>query len=270
MMNKTFDFGKTLTHAFDDPERVSKVGLGALIMLAPILNFAALGYEVRVIKNVAKGEPRPMPKWDDIGALFMEGLWLGIANLILALPIIVVVFGVMFLYFFGIFSLTFLDLRSDQVERIMSSAGPVILLFGAGLCGSLLVYGLALGFVYPAIRATYARRGTLASCFDFRAHLRFIRDNPGNYLMAWLATLLGGIILQFAVMALYIIPCFGQLLLLPVAGVGSFWLVMVSGHAVGQVMALEEAGSAPSAPLPPPPSSEPPEPASPSATAIGL
>ena len=32
------------------------------------------GYFVRLVRNVARGDERPLPEWDDLGGIFSDGL----------------------------------------------------------------------------------------------------------------------------------------------------------------------------------------------------
>jgi len=48
----TGNFGETLTYMFKDPKWVSKVLLGALFGIIPIVNFVTGGYVLRVIDNI--------------------------------------------------------------------------------------------------------------------------------------------------------------------------------------------------------------------------
>ena len=45
------DAEKSFTFPFEDKEWISKLGLGAVISLVPILNFAWSGYLVGIIRN---------------------------------------------------------------------------------------------------------------------------------------------------------------------------------------------------------------------------
>ena len=68
------DIGKSFSFAFEDKQWLSKLGLGAVIAMVPILNFAWSGYMVEIIRNVMKNVQEPLPNWDDIGKKFSEGL----------------------------------------------------------------------------------------------------------------------------------------------------------------------------------------------------
>jgi hypothetical protein len=46
------DFKRGITFLFQDPRWLIKIGIGTLIVLVPILNLAAIGYSLDVMRNV--------------------------------------------------------------------------------------------------------------------------------------------------------------------------------------------------------------------------
>lgn len=247
-MNRSIDIGKAFTHLFDDADWIAKTAVGACLMLVPVLGFAVVGYELRVVHRVSRGEARPMPDWEDFGEMFMDGLQLGLARLVLALPVI----GLLILPMLAFFFLpVFGGIIADSSARTSAEAERIFgLIFGLGMLASTLCCGLgmlfswALGFIFPAMTANYARRNTFASCFSFSEIFAFIRRNTSNYLTAWIAGMLAGVLYSVVFSMLYVVPCIGPMLALPLSMVGVFWIYMVTGHIVGQVLALDIEGGA--------------------------
>ena len=64
---------KALTYPFDDKQWASKIGLGALISIIPILNFALLGYVIELMRRVIKGDPCHA----GLGRIWVENSWMG-------------------------------------------------------------------------------------------------------------------------------------------------------------------------------------------------
>jgi hypothetical protein len=110
--------------------------------------------------------------------------------------------------------------------------------------GLAMVYGLVLGFLFPAIAINYAKQGTFASCFDFKTIFSFIQRNFSNVIMVWLAALGAGVLYVGVYMVVSFIPCIGTIIALPLGAIGAFFIYMVTGHAAGQAMAYDE-GPAP-------------------------
>ena len=232
------DIQKALTYMTDDPRAGGKLGLGAVASLAPILNLAAIGYQVEVARRVARGEPQPLPEWDDLKRIWVQGAWLGLALFVYSLPLLLFVLGCMASVFVGFV----LALQSDAAQTSNTLPAPpvaVIVIFIL-LTGLTILYSFLLGLLRPAILAEYVQRGTFKACFDFQALWRFIRFNPGEYLLLWLTEIVVGWIISlpliFLAFIVLVIPFVGPLLLPLIAAVAGFYLFLVSGHLVGQLL----------------------------------
>src|SRR5579859_28801 len=133
------DIRRALTFMSEDPQASQKVGLGALITLAPILNLAGIGYQVEVARRVARGETTPMPEWNDLKRLWVQGAWLGLAYYLYGLPALLIVFGGMATGFVGLV----LSLQSDSAQSGTSLPAPpalVVVIF-IMLAGAAVLYG---------------------------------------------------------------------------------------------------------------------------------
>jgi len=135
-----------------------------------------------------------------------------------------------------------LALQSDTAQTSNSLPPPpaaVIVVF-IGLFGVLMLYSLALSWLRPAILAEYVQRGTLQACFDLKALGRFMGYNLGEYALVWLTeavvTWVISLPLIFVIFILAFIPFVGPLLLPLVAGAVGFYIFLVSGHLVGQLL----------------------------------
>ena len=82
------DIGKSFSYVFDDEDWVKKVAIGGVISIIPIVNFIAVGYSLRALKNVAEGKERPLPEWDEWGDDWVKGLMVTLAGFIYAIPLI--------------------------------------------------------------------------------------------------------------------------------------------------------------------------------------
>lgn len=227
------NIGKSFSFVFEDKQWISKLGLGALITFVPILNFAWTGYLVGVIRNVMSGSPEPLPTWDDFGKKLTDGLVLAVASLVYALPII--------LLFFVPFSLMIVPAilagnRDMQgLAEALAGLGSVLLVI---LICVFLVYTLALSVIYPAILVLFAREGTFASCFKFRAAFELIGRNAGPFFTAWGISLAGGLVVGLAAgiaqIILNFIPCIGQIISLVLAIGIVVYTSAIYAHLFGQ------------------------------------
>src|SRR5437868_3555064 len=114
------DIRRALTYMSDDLRASEKIGLGALISLAPILNVAVLGFQVEVARRVAHGDSKPLPEWDELKHFWAQGAWLGLAYYLYSLPIMLLVFGGLATVFVGLV----LSSQSDSARSGASVPAP--------------------------------------------------------------------------------------------------------------------------------------------------
>src|SRR5687767_7694343 len=88
-LEESMDAAKSFSFPFEDPDWLSKLGLGALISMIPILNFAWTGYLVDIIRSVMNNDGDVLSTWDDLGKKFNEGLILFGAWIVYASPILI-------------------------------------------------------------------------------------------------------------------------------------------------------------------------------------
>lgn len=232
------DISKGLTYATEDKEWATKLGLGTLISLVPVLNFAWNGYMVEILRNVAAGRPLPLPTWDNLEKKFVDGLKLTLAQLIYGLPAFILLIVPVILVVPA-----FVD--NENAQAILAT------LTGAATLGLLCLLGLyllAFSFMVPAIQLNFARKGTFGACFQVGAIVGLIRTNMSDYLTAWLASVVVGVLLFGGLSAvlgvLNVIPCLNfifALLTLPVSVFAGMWFGTVHAYLFGQV-GIEKSG----------------------------
>ncbi len=211
------DIGKSFSYVFDDEKWVTKVLIGGVVNLIPIVNLAAAGYGVRVLQNVAAGEQRPLPEWGDFGTFFVKGLLVAVAGLIYAIPLILL--GALMAIVGAIGG------ASADAVRSSSSASGILGLCVLGLSCLAGIYGLLMALWLPAATAKYARSGQFASFFAFGEVWGFIMANLGGYVTALLVTVLAAIAASVV----------GGILCLVGTVFTSFWAMLVYAHLFGQI-----------------------------------
>lgn len=229
------DVGKAFSFAFEDRDWVTKLLVGGLIALIPIFGtFALTGYMVAVIRRVLNRDPNPLPEWSDLGQKFVDGLLLWVANLIYALPMLLVACPV-----FLVWGLPILGGESEDMMAALTGLAGVLTI---GLGCIVLLYSLLLTLLVPAIYLQYAGHGRLGACLRFGDVFRFTLQNLGNLLLflviVWAIGAGVGFIASLLVGAVNVIPCIGQLIavlatlaMLPLA----VWLLAFQGHLIGQI-----------------------------------
>lgn len=240
---------ESFSYQFEDLQWPTKLGLGALISLVPVLNFALAGYEVAIIRNVAAGDAEPLPHWDDLGQKFLDGLILWLAGLIYAAPIIILVclpLGV--LAASGMLSQY---RNTEALGRPIAGAGIVLL---ACFLAILIAYSLLLSLIRPVILVIFSRDGTFSSCFRLGEIVRLINRQPGNFATIWLvviaAGLVIGLIVGFITAIVGWIPCLGWAAGALLTLGSAIYLITVDGYLFGQFRLAVLGPAAPRAALP--------------------
>lgn len=205
------NIGKSFSFVFDDKQWISKLGLGAVIALVPILNFAWSGYMVGIIRNVMNNESEPLPNWDDLGKKFNDGLLLTVAGIVYSLPMLIVIcLPMSFMIVPAI-----LSGNTDTQALADAVAGAGSALFLCLLCAFIL-YAIVLSVIYPAILVIFAREGTLASCFKFREVFDLVGKNVSPFFTAWIVSFLAGLAIGLVAGTIQVvvnfIPCLGQII----------------------------------------------------------
>jgi hypothetical protein len=214
------DIGGSLTYMFDDERWASKLLIGGILNLVPLAGLAAVGYQLRVMRNVASGIRRPLPEWRDPADLALKGILVALAGLLYAIPGMLV----------GALSLVLsIAAGASAASGDGEALGAVLVTLAGGGVVTALLYGLLLSLWLPEATLNYALAGDLAAFFRFREIWDRISRHTSDYVVAlvvvWLASLAAGVI--------------GGALLLVGAAFTSFWAMLVFAHVLGR---LEEPG----------------------------
>lgn len=217
------DIGRAFTYMFDDEKWVEKLVIGGLLTLAsiiPIVNLftglVLVGYSLRILRRVSRGEELPLPQWDDWGGDWVRGLMVALAGLVYALPILILT---------GFSSVLGAIGGYEATGRALE--GMVGVCAAATSCLSAL-WGLAMAFVFPAALIGYVKEEEFGSFFRFGEIFRFIGDNLGDYIVAILLLIVANLLSGLGVIACAIGVFFT-----------SFWGELVGVHLLGQVSAID-------------------------------
>ena len=213
------DIGKAFTYVFEDPKWMMKVLIGGLVGLVPIVNFAAIGYMLTTLKNVAEGQQYPMPEWSDFGGFFMKGLYAFVGALVYFAPLILI-YCCMGVVTFGAGAMS----GSGSSSGAGDAVGGVIGIVSVCLQCVGGLYGLVAGVTLYAPMTRFAMSANQLSIFwDFRTNFDLIMKNATNYIIA----LLIGIVASF-------VAGFGIILCVVGLFFTTFWSYMVSAYMFGQ------------------------------------
>ncbi len=221
------DIGRAVQHPVEDQNWPSKLGIGALIALVPILNFALSGYAVEHLKNTSNGMDVPLPAWENLGEKFMDGLKLFVIVFVLALPL----FLLSCIATAASGGLAALSEGSDAAQGA-AAAGIGVVALAIGCIA--LVYSLVLAYISPAVYIRYAKTKDIGACLRIGELLNIARVNTGDYLMIFVVLIGIAIILSLIVGVLNIIPCLGQILSVVLSLLAAPYIVLLLGHLCGQ------------------------------------
>lgn len=221
----TLDFGRGLKFVTEDPDWIKKILIGGAAMLLSILLVGTIlvaGYWVRVIQRAARGEARPLPEWDDLGALFMDGLramGIYLAHLLVfTLPL-------------GLVALAFVLISGDVGQLAGGGAGEAMgALAGLGFFGLYAVFWVAmllLMLYLPAALTRFAISRRFSAGFELLENFAFIRRNLVNYALSLVLYFVVSFVAQFGV----VLCCVG---VFPAA----FWAACIMAWALGETARL--------------------------------
>jgi len=224
--------GKSFTYVFEDAKWFTKLLLGAVISIVPILNFAFVGYTTEIIRRVSRNDPEPLADWDDFGKKFVDGLILVIAGLIYSIPLMLLAIPVIPV---AIASATGDQDVINAMATLSAGLGVVVVCLVA-------LYGLFLTVFYPALQINFSRKGSFGSCFEIGNIIKVATSNLGNYLLAWLMYFVFALVIGFigGILSTFfgLIPCVGWIVSIIITAIIAPMVGVVYSHLFGQVAAL--------------------------------
>jgi len=207
------EYGKAFTYVFDDEEWIMKIVIGGIVTLFSFLLIPIpllVGYMIQVIQNVARGDPKPLPAWSNMGALFVKGLkWIVVA-IVYALPLILIVCLT-----------TILSLAVGGDRRTADTLLTTVSLLTT-CCN--LIWSLFMTVVMPSAMIRFSLTENIGAAFQFGEVFRLITSNLGNYIIV----IILGWVASFVAMFGFILCLIGVIFT-------TFWAVVVTGHLYGQL-----------------------------------
>ena len=203
------DIGRAFSFVFQDPRWVTKVLIGALMVVIPVFGwFTLAGYAARILRQVAtSGTDLPLPEWDSLGDLFVAGFKVAAATFVWGLPV---------------------SLLGFALGGLAESGGS------AALANCLtLPLGLVVAFVSPAVAARVAVTGSFGEGLQVGQIFALVRRNPADYLIVAVMSFVASLVAVFGLLLF----CVGVLATL-------FYAYLVIFHLYGQAYWRSTAGTA--------------------------
>jgi len=213
------DIGRAFKYMFEDEGWISKVLIGGILGIIPIVNFVIYGYQLEVIRKVASDQELPLPAWDDFGGKFVKGLMVAIAAFIYALPLIVL--GIIV----AIVAAVAGGAASSSSSDASGAAGGIVGICMIAYYCIVFLYALVVyGFILLPGMMRYADTSEFGAFFKFGENLRVATSNLGSYIVMILVFMVAAVVAEIV----GAIAC----------GIGIiftlFWVQLVGGHLFGQ------------------------------------
>lgn len=218
--SRPLDFARAFRFVVEDPDWIKKILIGgAFTLLSAVLVGAPFvsGYFVRLVRNVARGDERPLPEWDDLGGLFMDGLRALVVYVVHLVGALIVPFtlgGLLVLVIAG-------ASEAGGAGDVLGGLAAVAMV-GVYAVGGLLM--LAAMVYVPAAVLRFILYDRVAAAFEPREVVGIVRRNPGAYLLALVLYLVTNLASQLGV----VLCCVGVFPL-------GFWSFCILAWGLGEV-----------------------------------
>jgi hypothetical protein len=209
----SLDFGRALSFFFQDPKWISKLLMGSLFTILSFVFVGGIfiaGYALRLIRRSSQGESYPLPEWDDLGGMFVEGLQAMGAYLAHLFPVIVL--------------MTVLMVPIVVAGNSPDDPSPAMLLVTLPLMTLISLGMMAMLLYFPAALTRLAVDERMGAAFELGNNWAFLRRNVSNYLLAIVVFMVANFISQLGILLF----CIG---IIP----ASFWGVCAGAYALGEV-----------------------------------
>lgn len=178
------DLGKAFSFVFDDDQWATSILIGGLISLIPVFGwFAIWGYLLETARNVAAGNPRPLPKWDNLGEKFTLGFYYFVISLVYAIPLVIVI---LLLLCFPVM----LVIRAGAYGDASSSIAGLLLCLFPLLAIVVLILAILWSLLLLAALVRYLQTGSLGAALQVGEVIPMLRGNLGMWFVLWLVGLL--------------------------------------------------------------------------------
>jgi hypothetical protein len=225
------NYGTAFGFVFDDERWLTKIVIGGLILLIPVIGgIAVYGFILATARNMVEGKPKPLADWNEFGDILTRGFaWLAISlgyTIPFSILIVSVVLGV------GTIGAA-LDSNGSEAASALSMALFLLMVLFVFLAA------LLVNILLVAAPVRYIQTDNLGEAFNIGAVWRMLLSAPMTLFLVWLVSGLAFLLAALVGM----LAC----------GVGvlftTIYVYGVAGHLTGQLaLKLNDVGC--TAPLP--------------------
>jgi hypothetical protein len=253
------EFIKPLTAIPADPRWKEKLAIGtAVVLVSSFLMFILvgvlgylilIGYCVRLMANIDKGERFPLPEWNDWSGDLSRGFKLGVVYVVWALPLL-----------FLSLPMVFGGILTDSDSGIVNGIGALAMMVGYCLA---MLYGLALLVFSPGYTIHFVRGGDqIGAGLRLSAVWEWTKGHVSEVILYTVAYIVASMIISIAASVVgVLLLCVGLIVTIPL---GTLLQTVYQFNLLGQIMykdrAQQEYYPTLAAQYPPaaPPAAEPP------------
>ena len=243
------NFQETLLFPVRDAESRKQFLIACAVMLAtfiiPILPLILLtGYTTKIMRQIIHEKKAPsMPEWQgsDWSEMFMDGLRLYGAQLVLTLPLLILMGCGMISIFAG--SAGFAAL-ADEGSRSLAPIGGLLFILGILIFSLFGILAWPYGVILAAVQAHVAARRSFSAAFEFKEWWAVFRQAIGPFILAYVmimaASFLFAFVIQIAMLTIVLI-CIVPFLMIPY----SVYLLLITNTLYSQAYVSGQAGIQP-------------------------
>lgn len=242
------DFIRALTFITEDERWKEKIAIGTVValisgMLMSVLIgvlgiFIMMGYTVRLLQNVQRGEQQPLPEWDQWSEDLSRGFKLFVVTFVWSLPAVLVSLPVLF---GGIIA------SADSDVASMFGVSVVLL----GMCLAFL-YGIFIYLVMPAFTVRFAEHEQISDGLRVSEVWEWTRVRLGDVIMFLVAFIVASLVIgTVGAIAGTVLCIIGLIVTIPLS---SLLTMLYQYHLMGQLAYKARTGQPyPARALPPAP-----------------
>ncbi|RRR69531.1 MAG: DUF4013 domain-containing protein [Candidatus Viridilinea halotolerans] len=179
------DLGKAFSYPFDDDQWVTSILICGVLIFVPIVGWLMIGgYALEAARNVASGNPRPLPKWENYGEKLRLGFNGFLIAIVYAIPIIILSVLMACFPMFGA--------ATGSEEAV----GMMMLLVFFCLFPLIFIISLAIQPLILAATARYLQTNSLGAAFQVSDVVAMVRGDLGGWFILWLLQILCSLVAQ--------------------------------------------------------------------------
>ena len=208
------DFIRALTFITEDERWKEKIAMGTVValvsgMLTVVLVgflgiFIIMGYSLRLMQNVQRGDQRPLPEWDQWSEDLSRGFKLFVVTLVWSLPAVLVSLPVLF----G-------SILASADSDVASVFGASVIMLG--MCLSFL-YGIFIYLVMPAFTVRFGEREQISDGLRVSEVWEWTRARLGDVIMFLVAFIVASMVISTVGSIAGMVLCFvGLIVTIPLA-----------------------------------------------------